>query len=288
MGHWNFLNVSKDTLWDLSGNGNHGRVWNTKANAAGRLFGVYQDSVEIKDNPSFQLTRSITIEAFCEIQGFPSSVNNNNYNHAALLYRGDGRSGKDPYFLSVEPDQRSYDQQWLKHIRFHVESDNATDDVGVLAALNVPLHIAAVLDDNTGMMSLWINGVKKTEKKTNVRSFGALDPAQGPGVALGSHPGNVKYRFPFIGVIKEIRLLNYPMPESEIKRRAAEGPTGILQWRTGGERAYAPRVRSWHGTGRVDDGLPVGRNPIYTISGRTSVSGPEERRSGVFLARPVK
>jgi len=134
-----FSSMSEMTRFlDLSGNNNHARLHNTKADPKGRLFGATQDSCEVTDNTTFYLTKSFSIEAFCVIQGYPAWTSTKQPESSRqLLYRGDGRSGNDPYFLTVEPVNRNYDLQWLKHIRFHIESNSpaATDDVGVPVTL---------------------------------------------------------------------------------------------------------------------------------------------------------
>jgi hypothetical protein len=295
VGHWNFLNVRNDTVFDLSGNNNHGRLHNTKADPKGRLFRDTQDSCEVTDNTTFYLTKSFTIEAFCIIQGYPAWTSTNNQNHAAILYRGDGRSGNDPYFLSVEPVTRNYDQVWLKNIRFHIESNSpvASDNVGVPVdpLLNTPIYIAAILNDATGKMSIYINGVKKTEKSTTVRPFGALVANQAPGVGLGSHPAtlpsNTQYRFPFIGIVEEIRLLNYPMSEQEIQKRNTAGPTHTRLWQKGMSTGNKTRSPSLQRVARINTSLPINGKKAYTISGKAAVLS-NKKVTGVFIIEPVK
>jgi hypothetical protein len=295
VGRWNFLNVRNDTVFDLSGNNNHGRLHNTKVDPKGRLFKDPQDSCEVTDNTTFYLTKSFTIEAFCIIQGYPAWTSTNNQNHSAILYRGDGRSGNDPYFLSVEPVNRNYDLMWLKNIRFHIESNSpaASSDIGVPAdpLLNTPIYIAAVLNDATGNMSLYINGVKKTEKSTTVRPFGALVANQAPGVGLGSHPatipGNTQYRFPFVGILQEIRLVNYPMSDLEIQKRYTAGPTNTRPWQKGMSTGNITRSPSLQRVTCINARLPINGKKAYTISGKAAVLS-NKKVTGVFMMEPVK
>lgn len=295
VGHWNFLNIRNDTVLDLSGNNNHARLYNTKADPKGRLFKEAKDSCEVPDNEAFYLTKSFTIEAFCIIQGYIQWTSANFQNHSAILYRGDGRSGNDPYFLSVEPVSRNYDQQWLKHIRFHIESNSpvATDDIGVPAdsLLNKPVYIAAVLDDAAGKMILYINGVKKAEKPTKVRPIGALVANQAPGIGLGSHPatlpGNSPYRFPFIGVMEEIRLENYAMSAQEIAKRYNEGPVQTRMWRkTYSGKTLAPASQP-DKIICLDGCSPIPAQNAYTVSGKNAQL-PNENMTGVFITKPMK
>jgi hypothetical protein len=295
VGHWNFLNIRNDTVLDLSGNNNHARLHNTKADPKGRLFKDTQDSCVVTDNTTFYLTKSFSIEAFCVIQGYPAWTSTNSQNHAAILFRGDGRSGNDPYFLTVEPVDRNYDQQWLKYIRFHIESNSpaATDDVGVPAdpLLNTPLYITAVLNDATGKMSLYINGVKKTEKSTTVRPLGALVANQGPGVGLGSHPAtlpsNTPYRFPFQGILEEIRLVNYPMSDQEITQRYNKGPTQTRLWQKVANTGNLMRSSSLQRVVCLNKSLPINGKKAYTITGESAVSS-NKKLTGVFIMKPVK
>ena len=297
VGHWNFLNIRNDTVLDLSGNNNHARLYNTKADPKGRLFGATQDSCEVSDNSTFYLTKSFSIEAYCIIQGYPAWTSTNDQNHGAILYRGDGRSGNDPYFLTVEPVNRNYDLQWLKHIRFHIESasPDVTDDVGVpvdsLSLLNTPLYITAVLNDATSKMSLYINGVKKTEKSTTVRPLGALLANQGPGVGLGSHPAtlpsNTPYRFPFQGILEEIRLVNYPMSDQEITQHYNKGPTQTRLWQKVSSTGNLTRSLSLQRVVCLNESLPINGKKAYTITGESAVLS-NKKLTGVFIMKPVK
>ena len=297
VGHWNFLNVRNDTVLDLSGNNNHARLHNTKTDPKGRLFKDTQDSCEVTDNTTFYLTKSFSIEAFCVIQGYPAWTSTNSQNHAAILYRGDGRSGNDPYFLTVEPVTRNYDLQWLKHIRFHIESNSpaATDDVGVpvdsLSLLNIPLYITAVLNDATGKMSLYINGVKKTEKQTTVRPLSALLANQAPGVGLGSHPAtlpsNTQYRFPFQGILEEIRLVNYPMSDLEITQRYNKGPTQTRLWQKVANTGNLTRSSPLQRVVCLNKTLPANGKKAYTITGENAVLS-NKKLTGVFIMKTVQ
>ena len=224
-------------------------------------------------------------------------LSTNNQNHGAILYRGDGRSGNDPYFLTVEPVDRNYDQQWLKHIRFHVESasPDVTDDIGVpvdsLSLLNIPLYITAVLNDATGKMSLYINGVKKTEKQTTVRPFGALVANQGPGIGLGSHPAtlpaNTPYRFPFQGILEEIRLVNYPMSDQEITQRYNKGPTQTRLWQKKINTDNLTRSSALQRVVCINNSLQTYGKKAYTITGETAVL-TDKKLTGVFIMKPIK
>jgi hypothetical protein len=67
------------------------------------------------------------------------------------------------------------------------------------------IHVAGILDDTTGTMSLYTNGVLAVQVSTSVRPFAELLPDQSPGIGIGNlnDGGN---NFPFCGEIDEIAL----------------------------------------------------------------------------------
>jgi hypothetical protein len=134
-----------------------------------------------------------------------------------IFFRGDHRSGLDPYALSMQASDR---------LDFQVtDADGNSGVVETIVAYNVWTHVAATLDDATGTMSIYTNGVLAAQTVTAVRPFGALDPGQSPGIGIGNvnDGGN---NFPFFGDIDEIALYNRALSSNEIAAIYQAGSSG--------------------------------------------------------------
>lgn len=206
--HWRFQDGiagsatdASQLIKDSSGNALHGRaVGGPKYHAVelpttslALAFDGRDDRIAVADNPHFYLTKSFTIEAWFEVAFFPES----RQNRAFIAFRGDNRAGFDPWFLAVE---ESGQMQFL--------IANSLNEASVVHSPE-PLptrqfvHVAAVLDDESGKQSLFINGKRVASTKTKLRAGGPLG-GTGPGIGLGgrqdrSHQG-------FRGSIAELRI----------------------------------------------------------------------------------
>ena len=97
----------------------------------------------------------------------------------------------------------------------------------LVAAVRTPvglgawIHVSGVLDDRTGTMSLYTNGVLAAQTVTTVRPFGALLADESPGVGIGNvnDGGN---NFPFIGEIDEMALYDRALSADEVNAIYAE------------------------------------------------------------------
>jgi hypothetical protein len=168
-------------------------------------FGGSTDSVRLPDSPSLAITGSLTISAHVYLTALPSPDGV----QAPIVFRGDQRPGFDPYVLSVTPDAG---------LNFHVASIVNGVDTGADLSAGIPLGqwvaVTATLDDATGVMSLYENGYLVGRKVTEIRPFGALDPAQNPGVGIGNHsgqPSSTQHQ-PFNGLIDEVKIYNTVVP----------------------------------------------------------------------------
>jgi hypothetical protein len=184
--------------------------------------------VQIPDKPAYALTNSLSIE--CWIRP--------HRNGNVIFFRGDHRPGLDPYCLSFSENNM---------LAFYIY-----DAAGTMACVQTPIdngvwiHVAAVLDDDTGTMNLYTNGVRAAQTVTSVRPFGPLLEDESPGIGIGNvnDGGNT---FPFYGEIDEIALYNRALSEDEVNASYAENAANA------GERApmrpnrispYNPRLRS--------------------------------------------
>ncbi len=134
----------------------------------GRLCGI-----QLGDPPVLRLTRSLSIACMVRLESYVQQGPG-----AQIVFRGDDRSGLDPYSLTVLSDGRVY---------FSVENGR---DEGDHVSAPIPLHrwthVLGSLDDRTGGMTLWIDGVKVDAHSTKVRPFGDLDLKFAPGVSIGN------------------------------------------------------------------------------------------------------
>lgn len=146
----------------------------------------------VEDDPLLALTGSFTLEAYINLAALPATGI-----QWQILFRGDSRGGLDPYYLDV----------WDGQVRFTINAE-PTGGARVAAAapaLNQWTHIAGVLDDTTGLMSLYFDGVLADSTITTLCPFATLDPTMNPGLSIGGYPAT-DYFGPFRGYIDEVRI----------------------------------------------------------------------------------
>lgn len=226
--HWRFEegvagSGPTTSIQDSSGNGLHGTpssglsfTGNTpnsvlpqtgdSNNLAMNFNGANTTRVSIADDPLFQLTGSMTLEMYINMAALPRGSHN-----AELLFRGDSRIGYDPYVMHITNGRLQY---------LVSAADNSGAAVSTeLPPLNQWVHIAGVLDDATGAMSLYMDGVLVDSKYTNIRAFAVLDPSLNAGVSIGGYPAT-DYVGPFNGMIDEVRISNVALSPDEFLNAA--------------------------------------------------------------------
>jgi MSHA biogenesis protein MshQ len=216
---------------DSSGNGNNGTALNSpvyRANTAVssipqtgaadnrsmQFSGTGQQRVYINDGPQFAITGSLTIEAYFNVAAIPNAA-------GSILFRGDDRTGFDPYFLNVETGL----------IRFGVNDASNTQTLvtAPLPGLNQWIFAAGVLDTTAHTMSLYVNGTLVNTISTTTTPLGPLDSTQEPGVAIGGHPSTFFGDFmSFDGMIDEVRLSNTALSPSQFLNAVPEPAAGGL------------------------------------------------------------
>ncbi|MDA1163322.1 MAG: LamG domain-containing protein [Planctomycetota bacterium] len=161
------------------------------------------------DGPRFHLTKSFTIEAWISVEYYAGS----RQNHAFIVFRGDKREGFDPWYLCIEESGQ------LKFMITDLLNETST----VMSPAPLPtrrfFHVAAVLDNETGKQSLFVDGKRVATTKTSVRAGGLLG-GTGAGVGIGgrqdtSHQG---YR----GSIAEVRITAEALTPSQFLLPVAE------------------------------------------------------------------
>ena len=169
----------------------------------GMWFNGSTSRVFIPDDPAFELTNSLTLEAFIRYEGQPSGVY-----WSQIIFRGDDRYGLDPYWLALDPNGV---------VVFEVDGlalPNSRLTSQEPIPRNVFLHLAGILDGVTGQQRLFINGVEVASTNTTVRPFGPLDPTQLPGLGIGSVQSD-NYTEYFAGTIDEVRISDTALQPSE-------------------------------------------------------------------------
>ncbi len=168
---------------------------------------VLDSGIQIPDQPAYVLTNSLSIEGWIRPRG----------DGYVIFWRGDNRSGLDPYFLSMNGNNT---------IRFYIE-DESGNTAFVETDLNYGqwYHVAATLDGSTGTMSIYTNGVLAGQTVTGVRPFGELIAGDSPGVGIGNLNDGLN-NFPFTGDIDEISLYSRALTAAEIQSIYNAGSAG--------------------------------------------------------------
>ena len=169
------------------------------------------------DPSSLAFTNSFTIEGWIKVNGLPT-----NYNFGSIMFRGDDRPGLDPYQLVITPNG---------DLQFLITGTPGTATAGSPAVeAPVPLgqfvHVAATLDDATGLMTLYENGAVVAQTTTTARPFGPLDPTQKPGVGIGNSNDLANYNVPFNGLIDELSVYNRALTSGEVLGIDKAGSSG--------------------------------------------------------------
>ena len=190
--------------------------------AAGKVGSAFRfdgtdDRVLVNDSPDLQFTNSFTIEAWIFISGLPTFAP-----HAMICFRGDDRSGLDPYYLSVQPNGL---------LAFHMESTVAPEHLEGPVPAGTWVHVAATLENETGAMRIYVNANLVAETMTSVRPLAELDPQAAAGLGIGNHPGipNVSHNMPFNGLIDELRFYSRALTPSEIRAIVDAGSKGMCK-----------------------------------------------------------
>jgi subtilisin-like proprotein convertase family protein len=178
----------------------------------GRAFtfpGTTRGGINVPDVPALQLTRSLSIEGWVFVTNPPSGP-------GEIIFRGDVRGGLDPYFLDVEP-RGGFPTGCLQ---FGIE-----DAVGgnTFISCGTPIgnwaHLAATLEDSSGSMRIYTNGVLAVQTTTAVRPLGPLDPNSQAGVGIGNHSSQptAPWDYPFRGRVDELSVYQRAISASEVK-----------------------------------------------------------------------
>jgi hypothetical protein len=202
------------SILDSSGNGLNGTPYGNPVytavnaipgSALALSFNGFRARVAIPDGPQFQLTQSLTLEAYVKLTGFPTGPST----EAQIVFRGDDRGALDPYQLVISSQNT---------LCFQVtDADNTMSSVCSPHPfpLNQWLHVAGTLDDASGIQNLYINRALVATTTTTIRPFGALDPTQNPGLGIGDVQ-SANYAEYFNGLIDEVRISNAALTPAQL------------------------------------------------------------------------
>lgn len=164
--------------------------------------GAGTQRVFVPDNPMFYLTKSFTLEAFIRYDGIPTP----DTLASQVVFRGDSRDALDPYTLAITKDGLLF-----------LDISSLTERVQLHSPTPLPLgkyiHVAGSLDDVTGEMKLFVNGVQVASRVTAARPFGALTGPD-PGIGIGNVQSN-NSKQGFGGIIDEVRISNVALTPSQ-------------------------------------------------------------------------
>ncbi len=170
----------------------------------GFQFGGPKSGILLGDVRALRLTKSLSIAAWVNLETYVFAGPG-----AQIVFRGDDRIGIDPYHLHIQGDGRVY---------FAVESGKDSGWVAAPVPLRQWTHILGSLDDKTGKLLLWINGVKVAEAKTNARPFGNLDPMTAPGVSIGNIQNDRgPHNQPLRGTLARVEIYDRAVTPAEIR-----------------------------------------------------------------------
>ncbi|HEY0867104.1 MAG TPA: LamG domain-containing protein [Fimbriimonas sp.] len=180
----------------------------------GFAFTGSHPGIEIADDPRLALTKSMTIAAWLYLDAYTNE--HNSAPGSQVLFRGDDRYGLDPYGLTVLADGT---------VAFAV-----ADGTGKGVGLNVPIslrswtHVVGSLDDATGQMKLWLNGLLAAQTVTYIRPFGELDKGSRPGLGIGNvqAASGGAHNQPFHGILADLRLYDQALNAAEAGWKSAE------------------------------------------------------------------
>ena len=135
-------------------------------------FNGTNQRVFIPDNPLFQLTHSFTLEGSIYLRSQAG-----NGIGGPLIFRGDDRSGNDPYLIFVNHGTFGIGIWGANGQYVSAESHYSL-------SLNTWHYLAGTLDDTTGRLAFFVDGTLVASTITSVRPLGELDSGSNPGLGI--------------------------------------------------------------------------------------------------------
>lgn len=169
----------------------------------GFTFDGRSGGIGLGDPKALRLTKSLSLACWVRLESYaPGAL------ESQIVFRGDDRTGLDPYSLRVLADG---------HVAFTLENAEAkTDNITAPIRLHVWTHVVGSLDDRSGEMTLWIDGRRASSHRTKVRPFAALDPQLGAGVSIGNVQTRGNYSQPLNGTLVDVAIYDRVVTPNEI------------------------------------------------------------------------
>jgi beta-galactosidase len=218
--HWRFQDGVRDVpagqnrvMQDASGHDQNGLaiggpVYRRVDLPGGNLaleFGSDPARVFVPDDEAFELTGSLTLEAWARVDRYTASPGHPSY----FVFRGDDRPGFDPWFLGVAESGQ------LVFV--------LTDELGRTAVVASPaplplgrfVHVAGTFDAEAGLLSVFVDGERVATSDTSIRPLGTLG-GPNPGIGIGRLQSGGGTRFD--GLIAEVRICAAALPRERMLR----------------------------------------------------------------------
>jgi hypothetical protein len=208
-----------NSIIDSSGNGLNGTAIHTPAyrttvavpfvpltgaanNLALDISGV-DEFVSMPDYAPLRLTHSLTVEAYINLLSFQTFAPTG---EQQIVFRGD-TSGMAAYSLEIVGTNLAFSIE-------NAAGTKATVQVPFSAYLHQWVHVAGSLDDATGNLSLYVNGMLVASMNTPIRPVGTLTGPE-PGLSIGNNQGSSSYGENFSGLVDEVRISNQALQPSQ-------------------------------------------------------------------------
>ena len=197
---WRFDEGSGNVVKDSSGNGNdgviHGATWTVGKVGSALRFDGKDDYVEVADDSSLDITDAITIEAWVkpyQLDGYDNIVT------------------KD-----LANDDRNYhfttggDELWFV---FTGGSTHATTSANL--AVDTWYHVVLTFSDTNNLIKIYVDGIPKTLNTGGTET--ATASTNTAPLQIGHAYWDSKNKYPFNGIIDEVRIYNRALTADEIK-----------------------------------------------------------------------
>ena len=156
------------------------------------VFASDHQRVFVPDDVAFWLDKSLTLEAYVRVDRYPARTD-----LSCMIHRGDARPGFDPWWLSVRRSGQ------LSFGIFDARNAGSVLNSSEPLPIGKWVHVAGVLDHESGMQRLFIEGREVAQRETGIRAAKVLGGRDG-GIGIGNLPTPSPQAFR--GAIAEVRI----------------------------------------------------------------------------------